>query len=623
MGIIKKIFKSKIFLNMIIIGLIFASFYVLDVLLRIFSNKYVDVYSWYHFSPNLFTFSWIFLFIGIFYLLPKKAGNITYLVLLILFNIITYAEILHFKILNRFFAFSDLFLAKEGSDYFLYAIGKTSLWMIGLLLLSIGLGVGAILLSNHVNGNDKNKKPLLKAIIIVPITVIVCLLFRTFGVYKLGSKVDELSWEAAYTPKNIYVDFNSQGRSLEVSGLYELVFRSTYKYIKNELSFDRKKIIKEIDNELADSKKVSEENEMTGIFKGKNVIFILMESIDSWLISDEVMPTLNELKNTGMNFTKRYSPPFGGGQTINSEFAVNTGLYSINNGKAIYNYDTNKYSYSLANLFKKNGYSAVSVHGNLSSFYNRENFHLALGYDTFLGLNSLDKYDKDSYNYLYDTNLIKNKKVYNEIVREEPFLTFITTYSAHIPYDSTNEKCNKNPYNLNVDGDEELSCVRNLAHETDEMIRLLIEGLKEDNKLDNTVLIFAADHYAYGYTNEENLIKYKGTTDSLLLQNVPFIIWSKDIGHKDIDILLDTADILPTIINMMGISYNPSFYVGEDVFNKERDNYIYFSEDTFFDGNRFFDENDDEELLNKMSKDTKKKMELNKNFIISDYFRDK
>ena len=89
MSIIKKIIKSKIFLNIVIIGLIFSSFYVLDVSLRVFSNRYINVYSWYHFSPNLFTFSWISLFIGVFYLLPKKAGNITYIIILFLFNIIT------------------------------------------------------------------------------------------------------------------------------------------------------------------------------------------------------------------------------------------------------------------------------------------------------------------------------------------------------------------------------------------------------------------------------------------------------------------------------------------------------------------------------------------------------
>ena len=190
MSFIKKVFKSKIFLNLIVIGLLFSSFYVLDVSLRLFSNRYVDVYSWYHFSPNLFTFSWISLFIGVFYLLPKKARNIVYFIILILFNIITYAEFLHFKMLDRFFAFSDLFLAKEGYGYFLYAIGKTSFKMIILILLSIGLGVFAVLLSNHVNKDEK--RSVLKKVIILVITVLSCLLLRVFGVHKLGDMIDPL-----------------------------------------------------------------------------------------------------------------------------------------------------------------------------------------------------------------------------------------------------------------------------------------------------------------------------------------------------------------------------------------------------------------------------------------------
>ena len=52
----------------------------------------------------------------------------------------------------------------------------------------------------------------------------------------------------------------------------------------------------------------------------KNIIMIMLESIDSWLVTDETMPTLTYLKNTGIDFTNRYSPAFGGGYTINTEF---------------------------------------------------------------------------------------------------------------------------------------------------------------------------------------------------------------------------------------------------------------------------------------------------------------
>ena len=68
-----------------------------------------------------------------------------------------------------------------------------------------------------------------------------------------------------------------------------------------------------------------------------------------------------------------------------------------------------------------------------------------------------------------------------------------------------------NPYQLKVEGNKELSCIRNLAKETDEMLRILIERLEEDNLLENTVLVLATDHYAYGYGDQSLIEEYKNT----------------------------------------------------------------------------------------------------------------
>ena len=132
---LKKIWNNEIIKHLIIMIGIFSSFFILDLSLRIFSNQYVGFYKWIHYAPNLFTFSWIFLIIGILYLLPKKIRMIVYSILVIISNLLVYAEYLHFSILKRFFTFSDILLAKEGSNYFLYAISKTSLKMIVVLVI--------------------------------------------------------------------------------------------------------------------------------------------------------------------------------------------------------------------------------------------------------------------------------------------------------------------------------------------------------------------------------------------------------------------------------------------------------------------------------------------------------
>ena len=626
---VKQLLNNVIVRNLFIIAGMFISFYILDVALRIFSNQYVAFYNWKELSPNLFTFSWIFLFIGILYLLPKKAKMITYSILVIISNILVYAEYLHYSILKRFFTFSDILLTKEGSDYFLYAISKTSFKIILIIIISLLCMVITLYLIKKTEEISKNKYYYLSMILI---TITLVSGTRILALNCLGKAAkDPLSWEAAYKNKNIYLDYNNQNKSFELSGVYELFFRSTYLYFRDNILLNRNKMIAEINDEINANKKLSssvmstiDDDNYYGILKGKNVIYILMESVDSWLVTKDVMPTLYNLEQTGLNFTNRYSPSFGGGQTINSEFAMNTGLYAVENSKAIYNYDKNTFSESLASKLKDNNYSTISVHANSGSFYNRTYFHQALGYDKHYALADMGNINHTDYNYYNDSSLVKNDEVYNLIVREEPFFSFIISYSAHVPYDDTNDRCISNPYNLNVEGNKELSCIRNLAHETDEMLRILIERLKKDNLLDNTVLVLATDHYAYGYGDQASIKKFKNTNNDYLLQKVPLVIWSPNLKHNNIDTLMDTADILPTLLYMMGIDYNENYYIGTNVFSSNHDNFVYFSSDTFYDGKTLYDSNTkniNKANIDETIKTIRKKIDLNNKFIISDYFK--
>lgn len=624
MKVVKKIWNSKIFRHLLIIGGIFFSFLVIDVFLRYFSNQNIMFYGWARSAPNLFSFSWIFLAIGLLYLLPKKARMVIYPILLIASNIIVYAEYIHFRVLKRFFTFSDLFLAGEGMSYFRAAIGETDLTIIGVLFISLlAMAITLFLIKK----TEEIKRDKYYYIFTILISIILVGGFRGLATYKLGVAAEPTTYTASHNAKNIYIDYNNQNKSLEVSGLYELIFRSAYIYIKDVFFSNKEEIALEIDNILKDRNTELVDNDYTGILKDKNVIYVLMETIDSWLVTEEVMPTLYKLRQEGLNFTNRYAPPFSGGQTINSEFAMNTGLYAVTNGKAAYNYDKNNFSTSLANILKSKGYSTASIHANGGGYYNRTNFHKALGYDVHYSLDDDKDINHVDYNYWKDTSLIKNDEVYNMIVRDEPFYSYIVTYSAHMPYDSTNQLCANNPYNLDIENDEDLSCIRNLARETDEMLRLLVERLEEDGLLEDTVLVLVSDHYAYSFEDQDYIKEYKGTDNSYLLQNVPFVIWNKNLKHKEIDTLMDTADILPTLLNMMDIEYNPNYYSGTDVFSEKHENFVYFSTDVFYDGKTIYDgtaiDPEKVDYVNEIVATIKTKIDLNNKFIISDYFKDK
>lgn len=139
--------------------------------------------------------------------------------------------------------------------------------------------------------------------------------------------------------------------------------------------------------------------------------------------------------------------------------------------------------------------------------------------------------------------------------------------------------------------------------------------MEERKLLDDTVLVFVSDHYVYGYSDADYVaLKKNVLNDQKELQNTPFIIWTKDMEHKDIDKILDTADILPTLLNMLGIPYDPNKYMGVDVFSENADDFVWFSDGSFIKSKDCT--LSDEAILTKTNYNIKK----NKDILLTNYY---
>lgn len=604
--------KKKLHKLLIILGIIFT-FLILDLGLRFLLWKDIGFVSYRSFSPLFFSVSYICIIMLLMYLFPKKRKYI-YILLAVIFNIYSLAQAIHFRILGSFFSLVSLFSAGEASDYLGYALQNTDAKIIILTLLSILSMIVVLILmkkEKEIHHSKKNK------IITITIIVILFTFCRISSLHKLGEPVSNGAWNTWKVPRNIYNNFNNNNRSFMVSGMYEYIFRDIYLYTIKLVNPAKKEDIKEIDNYIKNLKIKKEDNEYTDIFKNKNLIMIMMESIDEILVNEETMPVLNKLSSEGLNFENRYAPFFGGGMTINSEFASVSGLYSVVNEKAIYNYNNNNYNYTLPSLFKKIGYKVNSIHMNSGEFYNRKNFHIGLGFENHYPLSDLG-FDSD---FAYDSNIALNDKSYNLITSKDKFVTFITTYSAHVPYNDS-PMCKKilsdgNDY-IGEENDEEIKCLKLLAKETDNFIDILLSRLENDGYLDNTVLVFFSDHYSYGYSK---INKARNIDDSNLIQKTPLIIWSKDINHENVERILDTADIPITLFNMFGIEYNPKLYMGTDVFSNNHEEFVYFSDYSWYDGNIYSKEVDSNKYTKEISEKVNKKIEINGKIISNDYYK--
>ena len=604
--------KKNTIMNIIIIILITLSYFVIDYGIRYLSYDIHKFYYYKDLSPTLFSLGWITIFISIFYLLKPNVRKIFYITTLIISNLIALSQYLHLLCLGRLYSINDLFLIKEGTIYFTYALSKIDIKVLTIMGLSLLLSLIVLLLTKKYHETIRDKAYFTFNI---SISLVAATAFFTCAHFQLG--YGEINaYDASFSPALAYQEFSDPNKTMQVSGLYENTSRGILTYITKKLNNNSKTLTKEINDYIKNNPKKLEQNEYTNIFKDKNLIIIQLESIDTFLVNEDVMPTLYKLSKEGLNFTNHYTPSFGGGQTINSEFALNTSLYtSLENN--IYNLK-NTYKTSLANMFKENNYIANSIHYNYGYYYNRKEFHKNLGFTNHYAISDMKNIDKENYNYEYDSNLIKNKEILDLIIPNNKFLTYITTFSTHLPYDLKNKKCLDNKHGY-ITSDGELSCIYNLAHDTDEMIRLLIEELEKKQILDNTVLVLVSDHYMYGYSKIE---KIKNTNNPYLLQNTPLVIWNNNIEYKDIDIPVDTADILPTILNLFGINYNPNLYVGEDTFTKTRNNYIYFSEDIYYENNIIYDKTTNPGNM-EIYKDIKETIKFNNNLINSNYLKAK
>src|SRR5690606_35511087 len=86
-----------------------------------------------------------------------------------------------------------------------------------------------------------------------------------------------------------------------------------------------KKDLKAIQDFYHNNKKEHIINEYTGIFEGKNLIFINAESFSEIAVNQELTPNIWRLQEEGLYFTNHFVPVYPR-TTSDSEFIFNTGL---------------------------------------------------------------------------------------------------------------------------------------------------------------------------------------------------------------------------------------------------------------------------------------------------------
>lgn len=572
--------------------------------------------------PNiLFNFMWILLFVGISLNLKGKIGKIFYIIFFALFFMLFLTNCIYYSYTGFFFSFNLLLLASEGSAYILDTIINASplIYIICFVILAIAVFI-VVKFPKKEKGSMKN-------------IGIICTLFVILHLITpilLGEANEALKWDNWKNPRNIYENFNDSNKNIKICGLFEYEVRDFYMtFLKPKEEENGEDL--EFLHEVYENTTIHEKNEYTGMFEGKNVIFLQLEGIDSWLLNSENMPNLYGMLNNSIVFENHYSYYNGGGSTFNSELAVNTGFITpISYTRNAYTFNTNLYNDSLPKLLKNEGYSTNVFHMNTGEFYSRKINYLNWGYDNYYGL--LDENTYTDVSYELDRELILDEGFYEKMFKQEgPFMNYIITYTPHTPFTVTSEMGKL--LAQKVYGDEEIpdlseeESARLFAEETDYMVGLLLQALEDNDLMDNTVIVAYADHYLYTLNDKTILDKYK-ETDNNLINYTPFFVWSNDMEQIKVEKVNSQIDILPTVLNLFGIEYIEEYYIGNDVFDNDYSGYAFFSDYSWYDGNIYVengmavnDENANESYVNEMNTLINRLIQQNDLTLKYDYFR--
>ena len=378
-------------------------------------------------------------------------------------------------------------------------------------------------------------------------------------------------------------------------------------------------------------------NEYTGVFEGKNLIVIMVESGNEIMLNEEYYPNIHRLVENGLHFTNNYSPR-NICSTGNNEMSAIISLYSINNNCTANVYQNNTYFESIFNLFNNKGYITNSFHDYYDWYYDRSVIHKNMGSGTFYDAVDLDL--DFSYNYpAYDTwpsdgELMEQYlKIIDQNGVDQPFMSFITTVTSHMPYNMSSKYGDMYMDLFPEDYSTELKRYMSKLKVVDQAIGILLDGLEERGILDDTVIVLFGDHYPYSIDTEkinvalENDLSVDNNAD-----RIPLIIYNSEFESQEIDTYTSYIDILPTVANLFNLDYDSRLYMGTDALSKEHESLVIFIDGSWKNENAFYNASTneihyytnntytDEEIL-AINTEVRLKLEMSGLAIRKNYFR--
>ncbi|MFC3041768.1 LTA synthase family protein [Virgibacillus xinjiangensis] len=325
------------------------------------------------------------------------------------------------------------------------------------------------------------------------------------------------------------------------------------------------------------------ESELSGIAEDKNIILINAESIQSFVIDnelhgEEITPFLNSLtEDKDTYYFENFYHQTEQGKSSDAEFMVDTSLYPLSSGAVFFTHGGNEY-HGLPEILNGNGYTTATFHANNKSFWNRTQMYESLGYDHFYGEESYEINEENSVGWgLKDKPFFEQTIKYLESM-EQPFYSKMITLTNHFPFELEEEDRSIEPYDSNS------ATLNNYFLTTrymDEAIEEFFTHLKDSGLYEESIIVIMGDHDGISQNHNRAMAQYLDKDeitpyDYVQLQRVPLFIHIPGHGKGEVKTEVSgQIDLKPTFLNMTGIEKDDDdIHFGNDLFSDDRKGYI-------------------------------------------------
>ncbi|SMC29120.1 Phosphoglycerol transferase MdoB [Clostridium acidisoli DSM 12555] len=297
------------------------------------------------------------------------------------------------------------------------------------------------------------------------------------------------------------------------------------------------------------------DNQYKGMFKGKNLLVIQVESLENFVVGksvngQEITPNINKLLNNSLYFNN-YNEEVNEGTTSDAELMTNTSIYPVRTGSTFFRYPDNKYYNSMPKILQRQGYFTQAIHPDKGSYWNWMPALSSIGFQKCIDASKFN-IDETIGLGLSDASFLRQAAPIIE-KNKQPYYNFMITLTSHSPFDLP-----KKYRELKIDSGLDKSHLGGYlqsVHYTDKQIGIFLDKLRSSGDLKNTVVVLYGDHCGVHKYYQDEVPETKGV-ESWMIDNhkqIPLIIYNAALKKQEITTTGGEIDLMPTLLYLMGV----------------------------------------------------------------------